>query len=68
MISVAVLILVIAIFQFRGMSKIGIMKWYCLQVLVIAVLFVFMWYFFPNRVFHLHHYTIAIILQTFCCN
>ena len=50
------------------MHKIGTMKWYCLEVLVIVMLFVLMWYFFPDRVFHLHHYTIAIILQTFLCN
>ena len=44
------------------MYKIGTMRWYCFEVLVVAMLFVLMWYFFPNRVFHLHHYTIALIL------
>ena len=61
-------VLIFSIFVLVKMNAAGVLRWYAIWFLGLALLHVVMIYTFPNRVSHIHHWHYGMIMCTFLCS
>ena len=54
------------IFEIIKVVAMGMIRWYSCQFLLLIALFGFMILMFPNRTTHPHHWTMGLIISSFC--